>query len=413
LKLQALEKEKNQLGEQLRIAGKRIDHLERAYRKEEIKHLKTDYEKQQEADLAAYEKAKAEELKEAEEKHKEDVALKHRLSRLVSPYQQFVNTVKQQRKTEFEKRQKIAQKELENKKAARVKEVKERMAREKREREEAERRQREEEEREREEAEAKAKAEEERRTKMLEEKAKRDEERRSVPLLYILDRRLTFRSALMEKARLQAQREEEAMAKRRAGAGPSRAVPDRTISREPAAESPSAGGPPRLALAGNKPTWREREAMKASGQAPPAASTSPAPAPAATSLAPAASEAEAPKRSGYVPPALRQAGGAPSSGWRGREDSGSGRAPPARAERPERTESPATGGRYEPARGGGRWGAESSDRKASPANAGGWVPPARRGDAPAREGDGERESRPPAQAPAGGKYVPRFRRGEQ
>jgi translation initiation factor 3 subunit A len=397
LKLQALEKEKNQLGEQLRIAGKRIDHLERAYRKEEIKHLKTDYEKQQEADLAAYEKAKEEELKEAEEKHKEDVALKHRLSRLVSPYQQFVNTVKQQRKTEFEKRQKIAQKELESKKAARVKEVKDRVAKEKREREEAERRQREEEEREREEAEAKAKADEERRAKLLEEKAKRDEER----------------SALMEKARLQAQREEEAMAKRRTGAGPSRAVPDRTVSREPAAESPSAGGPPRLALAGNKPTWREREAMKAAGQAPPAASTSPAPAPAATSPAPVASDAEAPKRSGYVPPALRQAGGAPSSGWRGREDSGSGRAPPARADRPERTESPATGGRYEAARGGGRWGAESSDRKASPANAGSWAPPARRGDAPAREGDGERESRPPAQAPAGGKYVPRFRRDQQ
>jgi translation initiation factor 3 subunit A len=180
LKLQALEKEKSLLGEQLRIAGKRIDHLERAYRKEEIKHLKSDYEKQMEADRAAYEKAKVEELREAEEKHKEDVALKHRLSRLVSPYQQFVTTVKQQRKAEFEKRQKVAQKELESKKAARVKEVKERLAKERREHEEAERRQREEEEREAAEAEAKAKADEEKRQRLLEEKAKRDEERKSV-----------------------------------------------------------------------------------------------------------------------------------------------------------------------------------------------------------------------------------------
>ena len=217
---------------------------------------------------------------------------------------------------------------------------------------------------------------------------------------------LTICSAAMEQARLQAQREEEAMAKRKAGAGAARAVPDRTFSREPAAESSSASGPPKIALPGGKPSWREREAMKAAGQTPPPASSSPAPAPAAASPAP---ETEAPKRSGYVPPALRQ-GGAPGGGWREREASGSGRAPPARAERPERTESPVTGGRFEAARGGDRWG---SDRKASPANAGGYVAPGVRSSAPAREGDGERESRPPAQAPAGGKYVPRHLRDRQ
>jgi len=413
LKLQALEREKNQLGEQLRIAGKRIDHLERAYRKEEIKHLKTDYEKQQEADLAAYEKAKAEELREAEEKHKEDVALKHRLSRLVKPYQDFVTTVKQARKTEFEKRQKIAQKELESKKAARVKEVKERIAREKKEREEAERRQREEEEREREEAEAKAKAEEEKRARLAEMKAKRDEERASVSTLHFHHHVLTPCSAMDEIARLQAQREEEAMAKRKAAAGASRAVPDRTFAREPAAESPSAAGPPKIALPGGKPSWRDREAMKAAGQTPPPPSTtSPAPTPAPAAASPAA-DAEPPKRGGYVPPALRQ-GGAPGGGWREREASGSGRAPPpARAERPERTESPATGGRYEASRGADRWG----ERKASPAATGGYVAPGARRDAPAREGEGEGESRPAAQAPApaaaGGKYVPRWKREQQ
>lgn len=406
LKLQALEKEKSLLGEQLRIAGKRIDHLERAYRKEEIKHLKGDYEKQLETDSAAYEKAKAEELRESEEKHTEDVALKHRLSRLVSPYQQFVTTVKQQRKAEFEKRQKIAQKELESKKAARVKEVKERLAKERKEREDAERRQREEEERERAEAEAKAQADEERRTKLLEEKAKRDEERKYVLQSSPYKFKLTYIRALEEKAHLQRQREEEAEAKiaaRKAGLG--RSVPDRTVSREPAAE-PSAGAPPRLALSGNKPSWREREAMRASGQAPPETSTSPAP------VAASASEAEPPKRSGYVPPALRQ-GGAPGGGWRAREGSGSGAAPPAR---PERTESPATGGRYEAPARGGRF-ADLGERKGSPASGGSWVPPNRRGEASAREGEGEgegdRESRPPpAQAASDGKYRPgAFRRG--
>jgi translation initiation factor 3 subunit A len=180
MKLAALEKEKNQLNEQLRITGKRIDHLERAYRKEEAKHLKEDYERQQEADHEAYEKAKAETLKEAEQKHKEDVALKHRLSRLVPVYSKFVTDVKQQRKTEFEKRSKQAQKELEAKKNARIREIKEKRAKERKEREEEERRQREEEEREAAEAEAKAKEEEEKRAKFAELKAQREEERRYV-----------------------------------------------------------------------------------------------------------------------------------------------------------------------------------------------------------------------------------------
>ncbi|KAL1613092.1 eukaryotic translation initiation factor 3 subunit A [Paraconiothyrium brasiliense] len=393
MKLAALEKEKNLLGEQLRIAGKRIDHLERAYRKEEIKHLKNDYERQQQEDEEAYEKAKEEELKEAEQKHKEDVALKHRLSRLVPTYQNFVNEVKQSRRAEFEKRSKIAQKELEQKKAKRVQEIKERIAKEKREREEAERREREEQEREEAEREAKEQAEAERREKLLAEKAARDAER----------------AELAEKARLQRQREEEAEARRAAkksGAAPfSRDAPARDA---PAREEPSssAGGPPRLALAGNKPTWREREAMKAAGQLPP--TEAPAPAPAAPAPAPAPAAEEAPRRSGYVPPHLRNrdGGDAPAAGgWRERE--GSGRGPQA-----GRNESPAApSGRYEaPERRGGFRPREDSDRTGSPASGGGYVPPGRRG----TPGDAPESSRPPpAQAPSDGKYRPgAFRRGQ-
>jgi len=383
MKLQALEKEKSQLGEQLRIAGKRIDHLERAYRKEEVKHLKADYEQQMETDKAAYEKATKEELKEAEQKHKEDVALKHRLSRLVPTYQTFVTSVKQQRKAEFEKRSKAAQKELESKKAARVKEVKERLARERNEREEAERREREEEEREREEAEAKAKADEEKRERMLEEKARRDEERQSVYALRSIFTILTPSRKLDEKARLQREREAAAEAKIAANKS-SRFGSDRPIARDQPAEPSSAAGPPRIALQGAKPTWREREAMKTAGQTP-ASTTADTPAP-----APAA-EAEAPKRSGYVPPAMRAGGGA-GGGWREKEA--------ARSSGPERTESPATGSRYEaPRRGFG-----GDDRKASPAQGGGYVAPSARGDAP------------PAAAPSsgsGGKWVPKWKQGGQ
>ena len=180
LKLAALEKEKNQLGEQLRIAGKRIDHLERAYRREEVKHLTRDYERQMVLDEEAYEKAKAEELKEAEQKHKEDVALKHRLSRLVPTYQRFITDVREQRRSEFDKRKKAAEKELQAKMAARVKEVRDQRARERKVREEQERLEREAEAKARAEEEAKAREEEERRQRMLEEKQKREEERRYV-----------------------------------------------------------------------------------------------------------------------------------------------------------------------------------------------------------------------------------------
>jgi translation initiation factor 3 subunit A len=418
LKLQALEKEKSLLGETLRVTGKRIDHLERAYRKEEIKHLREDYEKQMKADEEAYEKSKVEELREAEEKHKEDVALKHRLSRLVPIYGNFVDTVKSNRKAEFEKRSRAAQKELEAKKAARVKEFKERFAREKREREEAERREREEEERAAAEAEAKAAEDEAKRARMAEEKAKRDEERKSVfpqPLTYTL---LIYYRVLDEKARIQREREEAAEAKlqaRKTG-GLRSEVPDRTFSRgapAPAAE-PESRGPPRLALAGGKPSWRDRMAAKdAGGDAPaapaaqpepvaaPVAAAAPAPAPAPAAAPTPAAEA-APVRGGYVPPHLRGAGGsAPGGGWRERE--AATRDAPPRAD----SGSPATGGRYEaPRRGFGE------DRKASPATGGRWEPPARRG-APS---DREPEARPPPATGDSndGRYKPgAFRRGGQ
>ncbi|KAF2109662.1 hypothetical protein BDV96DRAFT_585119 [Lophiotrema nucula] len=389
IKLEALEKEKSQLQEQLRIAGKRIDHLERAYRKEEIKHLKDDYEHQKQADLEAYEQAKEEELKEAKQKHEEDVSLKHRLSRLVPQYQQFVTTVKQQRKSEFEKRSRQAQKDLEKQKADRVKEIKAKLAKEKREREEQERREREEEERQREEAEAKAKAEEEKRAKFAEDKAKREEERRK----------------LDETARKQQQIEEEALARAAAKrAGP--VAPERSLSREqPSEPAPSASGRPLLNLSGSKPSWREREAAKAAqGGGQPAA-----PAQAATSPEPAAGDA--PKRSGYVLPALRSRGaeGSPASGWRERE--GSGRGPAGR------TESPATGGRYEPPSARGSFRDTGRDRTQSPATGGGgYVHPARRGQQDGPRGrETERESQeslpPPAGAPSDGKYRPgAFRR---
>lgn len=295
LKIQQLQREKNDTAEKLRITGKRLDHLERAFRKEEAKKLPQDYAAQRELDLAAYEKIKAQTLKDAKAKHEQNVELKHRLSRLVSPYESFKESVVERRHDEFEKRRRDAEKELEKQIALRRKEFRERKAREKKQREEQERLLKEEEERAQKEAEEKAAKEEKKRAELAEFKAQRDKER----------------AQIAEEAAKKAQREEEALKRRKEGLASSRApVIERTESggrpqinlarpsgapgglswrekerlraegkevpgeraqspaarapapREDAAPTTSSGGPPRLALAGNKPSWRDRQAAK-------------------------------------------------------------------------------------------------------------------------------------------------------
>ncbi|KAF2838014.1 eukaryotic translation initiation factor 3 110 kDa subunit, partial [Patellaria atrata CBS 101060] len=320
LKLAALEREKNELAERTRITYKRIDHLERAMRREELKLLPQDYAAQRERDLKAYEEAKAHTLREAEEKHKEEVALKHRLGRLVSIYESFRENVQNSRRAEFDKRRRAAEKELQQKMDARKKEVLAQRRAERLAMEAAERKAQEEEERVVRETEEKERAEQERRERMAEEKARREEERKK----------------LDEIAAKQRQREEEAEARRAAaksGANrvPERLIPDRTARDAPLASSrEAAGGPPRLNLSradGSKPSWREREAMKSSGQTPAAAAPTPgpsrSPAPPATSGTP--EPAAEPKRTGgYVPPALRGRQGDEGPRWREREGSGRG-----------------------------------------------------------------------------------------
>lgn len=178
MKLAQLEKEKNELNDRIRTTGKRIDHLERAFRREELKHIPADYEAQKKRDMELYEALKAETLKEAEDKHKEAVALKHRLSRLVPVFNNFRKEVSEKRHEEFERRRKAAERDFEAKKKQRIKEVQDRRRRERAEREEAERRQKEEEERIKREEEERAAKEEERRRVLAEEKAKREEERK-------------------------------------------------------------------------------------------------------------------------------------------------------------------------------------------------------------------------------------------
>ncbi|EER29315.1 eukaryotic translation initiation factor 3 subunit A [Coccidioides posadasii str. Silveira] len=280
IKLAQLEKEKNDLNEKIRITSKRIDHLERAFRREELKHLPEDYETQKKQDLETYEQTKEETLKAARQKHKEDVALKHRLSRLVPYFNDFKKSVTEKRHEEFERRRKAADREFEQKKKQRIKEVHERIRRERAEREAEEQRRREEEERIAREEQERIAKEEERRRALAEEKAAREEQRRK----------------LDEQAIRQRQREEEAE-QRRAARKAGLAEP-----RGPAREASPERTAPRLNLAGRTGTsWRDRQAAKAAASAgeQPAAAQEAAPAPPA-------------KTGSYLPPHLRATRDGPS-----------------------------------------------------------------------------------------------------
>lgn len=345
MKLAQLEREKNDTNEKLRITGKRIDHLERAFRKQEAKKLPQDYEAQRQRDLAAYEKTKAQTLEDAEAKHKESVALKHRLARLVTHYESFRDDIAERRHEEFDKRRRDAEKELEKQMSIRRKEFKERKIREKREREEHERKLREEEERAQREKAEKDEREEKRKAEFAELKAIREKERQEALEMAALQERRAEEASTRraeEKARGPLRSAPESSGERRAplalaGAKmgwrekerlraegkevPSEAPPTRTES--PVAStstSTSSGGPPRLALAGNKPSWREREAAKGAtagrserppvrDEGPTARSERPAPREERPAPPAAADSSDSLKPSGgagkFVPPHLR------------------------------------------------------------------------------------------------------------
>ena len=231
-----------------------------------------------------------------------------------------------------------------------------------------------------------------------------------------------------EKAALQRKREEEAVAKiaaKKAGGSariPERAAPIRTDS----SERPS--GPPRLALAGNKPTWRERQAQKEAEAAAGGGTQAP---PAAPPTDIATAEAEVPTRK-FVPPARRGDGIASGIAPRGRTD-----APPTSNNRDESSGGD-TASKWRPGAARG-----TSGRDGSPADAPAprFLAPGRRGtedvggreqspaDGPAksfsrfqRDAGSARSETPPARTespanggstPAPGKFIPPHKRNKQ
>lgn len=170
-----LDKERGELYERLRVTGKRIDHFERALRREEIPLLGKDYEIQLANEQKIYEQTRQQRLALAAARHQESIKLKKRLTRILPDYETYRFVVKEKRSEEFKRREREALAALDAEKARRQAAY-ERYQEEER-RAEEERRRQEEEEMERqqkEEAERQAKA--EAIQKEAEEKARAREE---------------------------------------------------------------------------------------------------------------------------------------------------------------------------------------------------------------------------------------------
>lgn len=146
LQVEQWEKEKKEREERLRVASKRIDHVERAYRKEERPMLAKDYEIQQANDRETFEAIQTARIENSKVAHQQDLETKKRLSRMMDVYNIRKEEILSKRGEEFQKKRAAAQAKIEQEKAKRKEFVLRQRAEEKARREEEERIQREREE---------------------------------------------------------------------------------------------------------------------------------------------------------------------------------------------------------------------------------------------------------------------------
>src|SRR5271170_259452 len=86
IQVEQLEKEKKDLNARLRVTAKRIDHIERAYRKEERPLLDKDYEEQQANDRNTFDAIQRARINTSKLAHQLDLETKKRLSRMTGDY---------------------------------------------------------------------------------------------------------------------------------------------------------------------------------------------------------------------------------------------------------------------------------------------------------------------------------------
>lgn len=123
MQVQQLEKEKKTLSQKLTIASKRIDHVERAFRKEEIPLISQDYERQQARDREAFESAQVQRAESSKAKHVEGLAIKAALQRILPDFASFREKREKESRTAFENEQRRLREQLQEEKEERRRQV--------------------------------------------------------------------------------------------------------------------------------------------------------------------------------------------------------------------------------------------------------------------------------------------------
>ncbi|KAF8639053.1 hypothetical protein AX17_001749 [Amanita inopinata Kibby_2008] len=261
-----LEKEKKELNERLRVISKRIDHIERAYRKEERPLLVQDYDKQQKIDRETFESTQRARKVASKQAHQDGLVTKVRLARMKQDYVSRKETLLTKKGEEFAKKKEMARKKIEEEKEKRKKTVTKAFEEEKRQQEEEEQRRKEKEEEERRLEEERRAAEERKRgeeeaARAAEEAAQQAEEEK---VAAARKQRDAERAAVLEESRMRQQKEEEAEERRQQRAS-ERAVGQRKPVFASAAPATQNG----------TDTWRRSAAPAPAG--PPSRPESPAP----------------------------------------------------------------------------------------------------------------------------------------
>lgn len=229
--VEQIEKDKSALAAKLKGVNKRLDHTERAMRREEIPLLEQDYIEQQARDRLAQASAHVDLVASLKAQHEQDLAIKKKLAKLMPDYAAHRDVVAKRRGLDFKAAEEKARKQIEAAKKKRRDEVLAAKQREREQREEEERLEREREARERAEAEEREREEAERKAKQLEieEEQRQFKEAAEAKAKAAREERMKERAKLDEQAAKQRQRDEEIEARRQArkaeaAAGPARSA---------------------------------------------------------------------------------------------------------------------------------------------------------------------------------------------
>ncbi|KAJ7704744.1 hypothetical protein B0H16DRAFT_1828104 [Mycena metata] len=114
-----------ELNERLRIVSKRVDHIERAYRKEERHLLAHDYDQQQAVDRETFTGVQSARKEAARKAHEEDLEMKQRLARMMGEREHEARraVVLAKKGEEYAKKNDAASRKIEEEKAKRRKAV--------------------------------------------------------------------------------------------------------------------------------------------------------------------------------------------------------------------------------------------------------------------------------------------------